>query len=83
MTTGINSLLYRSLSKTLQSAVIEQVTLAIRNTFGLIVVGSGPGLIGSLFIGVSMILSKQTAESFTDFNLAPKALPIKANRPIW
>lgn len=55
LTTGTNSDFYRSLSQDQQHAVIEQVTLAIRNVFALMMVGSALGLILSGFLGVSSL----------------------------
>ncbi|RYP73051.1 hypothetical protein DL770_007852 [Monosporascus sp. CRB-9-2] len=49
-TTGIHSAVYNGLDANLQSAVIEQVTAAASNTFGLLVAGSALGFTGSLFL---------------------------------
>ncbi|RYP69281.1 hypothetical protein DL769_005302 [Monosporascus sp. CRB-8-3] len=54
LTTGIHSTIYEGLDTNIQPAVIEQVTAAISNTFGILVAGSALGFIGSLFLGVSI-----------------------------
>lgn len=64
LTTGINSDFYHSLSQGQQAAVVDQVTLAIRNVFGLIVVGSAMGLILSGFLGVSLLSTSSFLVSF-------------------
>lgn len=55
LTTGTNSAFYRSLNQDQQRDVIDQVTLAIRNVFALMMVGSALGLILSGFLGVSSL----------------------------
>lgn len=55
LTTGTNSAFYRSLNQDQQRDVIDQVTLAIRNVFALMMVGSALGLILSGFLGVSAL----------------------------
>ncbi|KAK4240607.1 major facilitator superfamily-domain-containing protein [Achaetomium macrosporum] len=51
LTTGIHSAVFEELSPDLKSAVVHQVTVAIRNTFGLIMAGSAMTFVLSLFLG--------------------------------
>lgn len=51
---GTSSPLYQSLTGDVRQAVIEQVTLSMRNGFVVLIAGSALGFIGSLFLGVSV-----------------------------
>jgi len=53
LTTGRNSPLFKALNPGLQIKVIEQITVAIRNPFAIVVAGSSLALISSLFLSVS------------------------------
>lgn len=55
LTTGVHSTIFQGLSSEAQSQVVEQVTIAIRNVFILILAISAPALIGSLFLSVSVL----------------------------
>ncbi|PYI24916.1 MFS general substrate transporter [Aspergillus indologenus CBS 114.80] len=50
LTTGRQSALFQTLSPALQTQVIAEVTLAIRNVFAILVAASALGFIGSLFL---------------------------------
>lgn len=50
LTTGTHSAIFKSLSSEVQGQVIEQVTLAIRNVFFVMVAGSALAFISSLFL---------------------------------
>lgn len=54
LTTGVNSPAFQSLSPEFQSKVVEQITIAIRDVFVLILAVSTPALIGSLLLSVSV-----------------------------
>lgn len=55
LTTGVHSPTFQNLSPEVQSQVVQQVTIAIRNVFILMLAISAPGLIGSLFLSVSVL----------------------------
>ncbi|RYO84725.1 hypothetical protein DL766_000242 [Monosporascus sp. MC13-8B] len=52
MTSVVGFMTVEGLDANIQPAVIEQVTAAISNTFGLLIAGSALGFIDSLFLGV-------------------------------
>ena len=52
LTAGTHSAIFKSLSSEVQFQVVEQVTLAIRNVFLVMVAGSALAFIGSLFLSV-------------------------------
>jgi hypothetical protein len=59
LTTGTHGESYQNLPRELQSSVSEEVTLAIRNVFGIIMVVSALSLIVSLFLSVSCTFASQ------------------------
>lgn len=56
LTAGTHSAVFKSLSLEVQFQIVEQVTLAIRNVFFIMVVGSALAFVGSLFLSVSFDL---------------------------
>jgi hypothetical protein len=56
LTAGTSSPLFQSLTSDVRQAVVEQITLSIRNGFIVLIAGSALGFIGSLFLGVSVFL---------------------------
>jgi hypothetical protein len=59
LTTGRQSSLFDGLSVEIQTVLIEQVTLAIRNTFAILIAASALAFIASLFLGVRILISFQ------------------------
>lgn len=54
LTTGTHSPIFEALSQDLQTRVVEQITLALRNVYFVMVATSGLAFIGSLFLSVSV-----------------------------
>ena len=57
LTSGRYSSLFQSLSGDLRDQVVEAVTLAIRNGFRILVVGSAIAFVSSFFLSVSLPLA--------------------------
>ncbi len=57
LTTGRYSDFFKSLSTDVRDQVVQEVTLAIRNGFLILVVGSALALISSFFLSVSISIS--------------------------
>lgn len=76
LTSGIHSPIFEALNPELKTAVVDQVTAAIRNTFGLIMAGSAMTFVLSLFLGVSLRLFLWSDErcTLTHYFAAQEAL---------
>jgi hypothetical protein len=50
---GASSALFQSLTGEIRDRVVEQVTLALRNGFAVLIGGAALGFVSSLFLGIS------------------------------
>jgi hypothetical protein len=55
LTTGTHSAIYKSLDPELQVQVVQQITLALRNVFVVMLAGSALAFVGAAFLKVSAI----------------------------
>ena len=83
LTSGRYSSLFQNLSGEARDQVVQAVTLAIRNGFRILVVGSALALVSSFFLSVSLLLPSFYFEigiAVADCNLAQEALRLKISR---